>query len=558
MEVTRNFTDSFFMYIDSIPNGSRFDYIVVGAGSAGCVLANRLSANGKHQVLVIEAGDRDSRFSFRLPLMVANVLNDDDVTWPYVTVPQGGLNGQSVPWRRGRVLGGCSSINGAVFTRGDPVEYDQWAAMGCSGWSYDDLLPYFKKLEDADGDRNVRGRGGPIHCTRLSRHPDVLSRAFVDAAKEAGFPESEDYNDGAHYEGAFHLQYSTRNGWRDSASVAYLNPAAKRENLTVLLNAKVTSVLMDGVTAQGVEILLGARRLCIKANKEVILAAGPLETPKLLELSGIGNPDVLAQFGIAPILALPGVGENLRDHPNTRVTFKCSKAVTINDLVASPLRKVQAGLEFLFRRTGMLSICSVTAGMNIKSAPNLARLDLVMRLQLLSGINRYSRQKSKGLDAHSGFSISTMAMYPKSVGSVHLQSTDPTVQAKMDPRYLSQEEDVLTLVKGLRLARKLTEMPSLAPWVIEETRPGAACSSDYEMMEYARNTAGTSWHMSGTCKMGADAQSVVDLECRVIGASRLRVVDSSIFPSLPSPNTNIPTFAIAEKAADLILADRDT
>ncbi|GAA4328892.1 GMC family oxidoreductase N-terminal domain-containing protein [Pigmentiphaga soli] len=543
------------MYVDHLPAGAAFDFIVVGAGSAGCVLANRLSENGRHQVLLVEAGGRDTHLNFRIPLMVANLLRDDRVTWPFMTEPQRHLKGQRMPWRRGKVLGGCSSINGNVFVRGDPAEYDAWRDAGCAGWGYADLLPYFKKLEDfPQGDPAVRGTGGPIHCTRLDEQSDPLSEAFVAAAGEAGFPRSPDYNDGRHYEGAFYLQYSTRRGLRNSSSVGYLKPAARRPNLTVLLGATATRVLLAGGRATGVELRLGDTLRQVQARREVVLSAGPLQSPKLLELSGIGNAAVLQDLGIPVAHHLPGVGENLRDHPNVRVTFRCAKPITINDVVRSPWLKLREGLRFALKREGLLTVCSVTAGINLRSRADARQPDLVMRLQQLSGANRYARTRAHGLDPFSGFAIGAMVMQPKSVGSVHAQSRDPLQQARMDPRYLSHEDDGRLFLEAMRLARRLAKMPSLQPLVLEETRPGAEVVGDDELLDHIRETVGTSWHMLGTCKMGVDPMAVVDPELRVRGVGALRVVDSSVFPTIPSTNTNIPTIATGEKAAAMLLA----
>jgi choline dehydrogenase len=541
------------MYVQSIPDNSEFDYVIVGAGSSGCVMAAKLSAGGQHRVLLLEAGGRDTSFNIKVPLFVAHVLNDESLIWPYMTEPQTHLNGQPQRWTRGRVIGGCSSINGNLFVRGDPKEYDHWRNLGCTGWGYDDMLPIFKRLEDfPEGDPSIRGRGGPIHCTPLTRF-DPLSDAFLDACSEAGYRNLPDYNDGS-YEGAFYLQYSTRNGWRNSTPVGYLNPALKRSNLTVLPNAIVTRVVLEGKSATGVAFRLGETSLTVKARREVILSAGPLASPKLLELSGIGNSDVLQKHGIAVQHHLPGVGENLRDHPNTRITYECAKPITINDVLRSPWLKLKEGLRFVFKREGLLTICSATAQMNYRSSDKVSQPDLVLRLLPLSGKDRYARTPDKGLDPHPGFTFGITVLQPYSRGTCHIKSSDPLLQAAMDPKYLSHEADVQTFLDGMRVARRVAAQPAMRQLIVRETRPGPEVNDDAGLLDYMKGTIQTSWHMVGTCKMGVDEAAVVDPQLRVHGLQGLRVVDSSICPTIPSSNTNIPSIAIGEKGADMVLA----
>jgi choline dehydrogenase len=542
------------MYVTTLPDRSEFDYVIVGSGSAGCAVANRLSADGRHQVLLLEAGGRDRHYHIHVPLMVAHILNDTRWTWPYMTEPQMHLNGKPQKWARGRVIGGSSSINGNLFVRGDPKEYDVWREkLGCAGWGYADMLPIFKRLEDfPEGDPAVRGRGGPIHCTRLDKF-DPLSDAFVDACGEAGYPVLNDCNDGS-YEGAFYLQYSTRNGLRNSSAVGYLRPAIDRPNLTVLSGATATRLTLDGKRATGVEYRLGEVVHTVRARREVVLSAGPLASPQLLELSGIGNSEVLQQQGIGVVHHLPGVGENLRDHPNTRLTFECAKPLTINDVLRNPLLKVKEGLRFIFKREGLLTICSATAQMNYRSRPELTQPNLVLRLLPLSGKDRYARTARYGLDPFSGFTFGITVLQPRSSGTVHIQSRDPLQQAAMDPKYLSNEADAQTFLEGVKVGRRVAQMPALKPLVVRETRPGPEVGDDASLLEYMRETIQTSWHMVGSCKMGVDAAAVVDPELRVHGISSLRVIDSSICPTIPSSNTNIPSIAIGEKGSDMMLA----
>ena len=542
------------MYVSSLPQNAGFDYIVVGAGSSGCVVANRLSAGGKHEVLLVEAGGRDNNINIHIPVMVAKLLMDERVTWPFKTEPQTHLNGKPQLWVRGRVIGGSNSINGLLFVRGDPAEYDKWREAGCAGWGYSDMLPYFKRLEDyPEGDPAVRGRGGPIGVTNLDKF-DELVDAFVDACEQNGFKRLSDYNDGS-YEGTFPLQYSTRKGLRSSSAVAYLRPALKRPNLTVLTNATATRVLTEGRRATGVEVSYGGTVRQIRARREVVLSAGPLKSPQILELSGIGNADVLRKFGINVVHNLPGVGENLRDHPNVRLTFECAKPITINDVLRNPLLKVKEGLRFILRRKGLLTICSATAQTNLRSSPEVKQPDLVLRLLPVSGKDRYARTKRYGLDPFSGFTFGITPLQPRSVGMMHIRSTDPHDQAAMDPRYLAHEADAQLFLDGIRIARQVAQRPALKPLIVRETRPGPGTNDSAALLDYVRDTVQTSWHTIGTCKMGVDDASVVDPELRVRGVANLRVVDTSICPTIPSSNTNAAALAIGEKGADMVLAE---
>jgi choline dehydrogenase len=541
------------MYAASIPDNSEFDFIVVGAGSAGCVLANRLSEDGRHSVLLLEAGGRANSINLKIPLMVAKILNDERYTWQYETEPQSHLNNKPQRWVRGRVVGGSGSINGNLFVRGDPREYDGWRDEGGAGWGYSDMLPYFKRLEDyPEGDPTTRGRGGPIHCTNLDGF-DPLSDAFVAACREAGYRQLPDYNDGS-YEGAYYLQYSTRNGWRSSSAAEYLKPARDRSNLTIVTDAPATRILTEGRRATGVEFRRGEKNVRALARREVVLAAGPLVSPKLLELSGIGNGAILQKHGIGVVHHLPGVGENLRDHPNARISFECAQPITINDVLRNPWLKVKEGLRWFFRSEGLLTICSATSQIAWRSDPKATRPDMAMLLLPLSGRDRYARTARYGLDLHPGFTFGLKVLQPRSVGTLHIQSRDPLAQASMDPKYLSHEADAQLFVEGMRFARRIAQMPALKPLVVRETRPGPGVQDDAGLLDYMKETIQTSWHMVGTCRMGIDAAAVVDTALKVRGMDRLRVVDSSIFPTIPSSNTNIPTIATGEKGAELLLA----
>jgi choline dehydrogenase len=530
-----------------------YDYIVVGAGSAGCVLANRLCADGHHRVLLIEAGGRDRTYRIHVPALVAYLLKDQRYTWPFTTEPQTHLNNRTQLWVRGKVLGGSSSINGNVYVRGDPAEYDSW---NLPGWSWEEMLPYFRRMEDYPaGDPATRGRGGPVGVTSLEGF-DALADGFVGACHAAGHPNVPDYND-RHYEGSGYLQYSTRRGYRSSSSVSYLRPVRNRPNLRVLTDATVTRVLLEDKRAVGVEFRRVDGVHTAEARCEVLLSAGPIQSPKLLELSGIGRRDVLAAAGIAVAHELPGVGENLSDHPNTRLTFECSKAITINDLLQRPAVKVREGLRYALFGTGLLSICSATAHAVMRSRPGLNQPDLKIQLQPFSGKDRYARTPQDGLDPHSGFTIGVMALLPRSRGYVHIRSADPLEPPRIDPNYLADPDDARVLLAGIRAVRRVADQPTMRPLVVRETRPGPEVQSDEALMEYIRASTQTTWHVIGTCKMGNDGDglAVLDPKLRVRGIAGLRVIDTSAYPTIPSSNTNAPAIALGEKGADLVLAD---
>lgn len=532
-----------------------FDYIIVGAGSAGCVLADRLTECGKFRVLLLEAGGHDRRLDIHVPLLVANILNDPSVTWPFRSEPQVHLAGQSLLLVRGRVLGGSSSVNGNVFVRGDPAEFDNWNDMGCTGWSYEDLLPYFRKIEDYRGAESpLRGKNGPVTVTQLDRF-DELSEAFLDACAQTGIERVRDYNDGT-YAGAAYLQYSTRRGFRCSTARAYLRRAQKRSNLTVRTGALASRIVFSGSRATGIEYRVRNQLQLAQASAEVLLAAGPMQSPKLLELSGVGDPILLSKLGIEIVRACPAVGENLQDHPNTRVAFECSKPMTINDILRNPLRKLQEGLKFVTHGGGMLSICSATAQSIVRSRPDKLKPDLKLQLHPLAGADRYARTPRKGLDPFSAFTIGITALQAFSRGSTHIRSRDAEEPPAIDPNYLASHIDRQVMIDGLRLARRVAAAPALSALVVREVRPGPETVTEEALSDYVDRSTQTTWHFVGSCRMGSDQHSVVDPALRVRGVDALRVIDSSIFPTIPSSNTNAPTIACAEKGAELVLNRR--
>ncbi len=438
-----------------------------------------------------------------------------------------------------------------LFVRGHPAKYEEWRDSGCPGWGYDDVLPYFLKLEDcAFGDSQVRGKGGPVRVTRL--RGDRISNAFLDACEEAGYRKIEDYNDG-NPEGAAHLQLTTSRGLRCSAAAAYLNPAKRRTNLRILTGAIATKIVFDGKRAAGVEFLLGNERRAARARREVLLCAGAIRSPQLLELSGIGNADTLKHRGIEIVAHLPGVGENLQDHLMPRVTVECTEKITVNDLLKSKWRLARDLARYVFFRDGLFATPSLTGLAYVRTRPELTHPDARIQIGLVSGASRFSTSKESGLDPFSGFHLGGYFIYPRSRGSVHIGDRDPHNAPIIRANYLSDPLDRDATVATLKIIRRIMAQPALQRFIVREVRPGLSLSSDGDLLEYVRETGQTCWHPSGTCKMGSDASAVVDSTLNVRGVEKLRVVDTSVMPFLVASNTNIPTIMIAERAASMIM-----
>jgi choline dehydrogenase len=528
-----------------------YDYVVVGAGSAGCTLAARLTENGLHSVLLLEAGGSDRRLWVRVPLGVGKLLNDEQYVWKANTEPQAELHGNRLYWPSGRILGGSSSVNGIVYVRGHPAKYDEWEAAGCTRWGYADVLPYFMKLEDCSfGDPKVRGRSGPIAVTELGG--DEISNAFVSACGEAGYPRVADYN--AYLpDGAAPLQVSTRRGLRCSASVGYLAPAMHRSNLRVVTHALATRIVFEGSRASGVTYVVDGQQRQAHARHEVLLAAGAIRSPQLLELSGVGDAALLRRHGIDVVAHLPGVGRNLQDHLMPRITFECNRAITVNDMLGSPLRLAAALLRYLVFRDGLFATTTLTALAYVRGRAASPYPDIRLQSALVSAESRFSTSRKTGIDAFPGFHIGGYFLYPASRGELHIGSRDANEAPKIEANYLTAALDREMIVAVLKLARKIAAQPALARFVVRETRPGPRVATDDELLDYARRTAQTCWHPSGTCKMGSGDDAVVDPELRVRGIAGLRVIDTSVMPFLTASNTNVPTIMIAEKGADLVL-----
>ncbi|TMH11946.1 MAG: choline dehydrogenase [Betaproteobacteria bacterium] len=528
-----------------------FDYVIVGAGSAGCVLANRLSADGRHTVLLLEAGPPDTYPWIHIPIGYAKTMFNPTVNWCFYTEPEPGMNGRSIYWPRGKTLGGSSSINGLISIRGQRQDYDRWAAAGNTGWSYADVLPYFRRLEHASfGDRAFHGTNGPLWCSPIGRSHELIE-AIIAGAGELGIPRNDDFN-GADQEGAGYYHLSTKGGWRCSTATAYLRPARRRANLRVETRARATKLVFDGKRADGVIYRQRGEELTARARREILLCAGALQSPQLLQLSGVGAPSLLHRFGIAAVHELRGVGENLQDHLQARVIFECTRPITTNDDLRSWWRMMKMGVEYVLTRGGPMAIGINQGGIFARAVAGAVLPDVQFHVATLS-----SDMAGSPTHPFSGFTMSVCQLRPESRGSVRIRSIDPLEPPAMQPNYLSTVNDRSTLTAGIRLARRLAATRALAPYVKAEYRPGSVAQSDDDLLEFAKNTGGTIFHPSGTCKMGdieRDPLAVVDSELKVHGVSALRVVDCSVMPVLVSGNTNVPVVMIAEKAADHILA----
>ncbi len=524
---------------------SSFDYIIVGAGSAGCVLANRLSANPDIEVLLIEAGGKDWNPLIHMPAGLSKLINFKSLNWNYHTEPQSELHQRRLYWPRGRVLGGSSSINAMCFSRGHPSDYDDWAALGNSGWGWADVLSYFKSSQDqARGEDTHHGTGGPLRVEDL-RFTNALSHAFVEAASQAGYPKNPDFN-GATQEGAGFYQVTQRNGRRCSTASAYLSPIKARPNLTVLTHALTQKVTFKGDHASGVIVQQRGRVRTVNAKREVILAAGAINSPQLLMLSGIGPADMLQAHGIDLMADRPQVGQNLQDHLDICVLTECSKPITYDQL-----NELKVGFNYFFRRQGEGTSNIAEAGAFLISGRHAAdRPDIQMHF-VPAWLDDHGRNRLPGY----GYTVHACPLRPKSRGHLTLQSAEPTHPIAIQPNYLSDPHDLESMLDCIELARSILHQPAFRPYRLQELMPGDDVKNRAGLIDYIRRKAETIYHPVGTCRMGPDADAVVDPKLKVNGVSGLRVVDASIMPTLTGGNTNAPTVMIAEKASDLILSE---
>jgi choline dehydrogenase len=526
-----------------------FDYIVVGAGSAGCVLANRLSADPRARVLLLEAGGRDWYPWIHVPVGYFKTIHNPLTDWCYRTEPDPGLGGRALDWPRGRVLGGSSSINGLLYIRGQPQDYDQWRQMGNSGWGYDDILPYFKRSEDQErGADAYHGSGGPLSVSdmRISRE---ICDATIAGAGELGIARRDDFN-GPEQEGAGYFQLNTRNGLRCSTAVGFLRPVGNRANLKIETHALAERIEIEEGRATGLLYRVKGRRRTARCRGEIVLAAGAIGSPQLLMLSGIGPGAHLREKGLGVVHHLPGVGENLQDHLQLRTIYMASRPITLNDEMRNPLRKVMMGLEFLLYRKGALTMGASQVCIFAKTRPDLETPDIQYHVQPWS-----ADSPGEGTHKFSAFTLSVCQLRPESRGRIRLKTARAQDHPAIHPNYLSSEIDRRTAVESIRFTRRLVETAALKPYVESELRPGAAAQSDAEILDAAREIAQTIYHPVGTCKMGSDPDAVVDSRLRVQGIQGLRIADASIMPTIISGNTNAPAIMIGEKASDMILED---
>jgi choline dehydrogenase len=526
-----------------------FDYIVVGAGSAGCVLAARLSEDPATRVLLLEAGPEDRSLWIHLPIGYGKTMWDDKVNWRFSTEPDAGMNGRRIYWPRGKTLGGSSSINGLIYIRGQRQDYDHWAALGNAGWGYDDVLPYFIKSEgNVRGADAFHGGSGPLKVSDITTR-DPLIDAFVAGAGELGVPATRDFN-GAAQEGAGYYQLNTWNGWRVSTAKAYLAPARHRANLQVRTGAFAAGIDFTGKRASGVRFRHGGTMRAARARREVLLSAGSIQSPQLLQLSGIGPAPLLREHGIAVVHEAPGVGENLQDHLQVRLTYESTRPTT-NDQLGSWLGQARLALQWLLHRSGALAVGINQGGCFMRALPEgAATPDIQFHVATLS-----ADMAGGKLHPFSGFTLSTCQLRPESRGHVRIRSADPFEAPAMQANYLATDLDRRTTVAGVRAARAIAASKAMRPFVAREAKPGPGAESDAELLEYCRDHGATIFHPTGTCRMGADAAAVLDDRLRVRGVDGLRVVDCSAMPTLVSGNTNAPAVMMAEKAADMIRED---
>jgi choline dehydrogenase len=530
-----------------------FDYVVVGAGTAGCVVAARLSESADCRVALIEAGGEDRGFWIDTPLGFGRLWDDPKVNWRYESEPEPELAGGKSYLPRGKVLGGTGTINAMVYVRGQRQDFERWRSLGNIGWGYDDVLPYYKRSED-----NERGAdawhavGGPMRVSDMPRHE--LTDAFIEAGVQAGYPRNPDFN-GASQDGFGYNQVTIRDGRRGSTSIEFLRPAMRRANLKVLTHALATRILFEDRQARGVEFIRDGALVQVLARREVILCGGSFNSPQLLQVSGVGPATLLAQHGIPVVVDAPGVGANLQDHFQVSISYRCARPVTVNDYVNSPWRRLMMGAQYLLFRKGLMATNATMVGGCLRTDPTLPAPDVKVQLRLWGrSITGRSRERM-GLHPFSSFLVSIMLLHPDNRGTVRIRSADSAVQPEIRFNYFQSERDRRASAVSLKAIRKVMSMPAIAPYVAEEMSPGPGCATDEELVAFCRRQGTTNHHSVGTCRMGVDEAAVVDPRLRVRGLRGLRVVDASIMPDIVGGNPNATVVMIAEKGSDMILED---
>ena len=532
---------------------STFDYIIVGAGTAGCVLANRLTADGKYNVLLIEAGKKDNYFWINIPVGYLYTINNPRTDWCYEIEPDPGLNGRSIGYARGKVLGGSSSINAMIYMRGQRGDYDHWAQLGNLGWSWDDVLPVFKHSEDYQhGADEFHGAGGEMRVEERRVNWEILD-AWRDAAADSGIPKIAEFNRGDNSGNAY-FQMNQRRGSRWSATKAFLDPAKARHNLTILTECHVQKLILDNTSGEkrctGIEVRTKKSIETFTATREVLLSAGSIGSPQILQLSGVGNGEMLKQRGVAPAHELPGVGENLQDHLQVRTIYKVSNTVTLNQRVHSLFGLAAMGIEYFLRKTGPLTMPPSQLGAFAKSDENQPTANIEWHVQPLS-LDKFGDP----LHRYNAITPSVCNLRPSSRGHVRIKSKRPEDYPAITLNYLSTEEDLQVAVAGLKYTRRIMSSPALSRFEPEEVKPGADIVTDADLERAARDLGTTIFHPVGTCKMGNDPLAVVNDRLEVHGIQGLRVIDASVMPTITSGNTNAPTVMIAEKGAKFVLED---